>query len=166
MDSAENGGQIAPPPRALVCPHMFSVPSPFASAGSSSSDRKTGCVVISEAWQRGEREVISGPLEKGFLERGGGPGADKNQAWARDRLTLLFTRKGCHAHYVHTSHSVHSSRRTLAFLYKIHAFSAIYLHIAPPQLNTKCCPPFPGEGSSSQSRETPALTCFAFWPLL
>lgn len=59
------------------------------------SDRKTWCVVISEAWQRAEGSYL-GPLEESWGTRWGPTGLIKTRR-ARDGAALHFTRERANA---------------------------------------------------------------------
>ncbi|KAF7661152.1 hypothetical protein LDENG_00267350 [Lucifuga dentata] len=68
---------LHPSPRSSLPTHVFS----SASICWGSSDRKTCCVVIAEAWRCRDGSYL-GPLEKAW-EHGGGHWADRNQACPR-----------------------------------------------------------------------------------
>lgn len=88
----------APPPHTLVCPHMFSVPSPFAAAAVIG---KPGVLLFQRPGSV-EREVILGPWRRA-LEHGGGWWTDKNQACPKQEHADFHTHKlSCtHLHYIH-----------------------------------------------------------------
>lgn len=92
-----------PPPPAPVCPHMFSVPSPFAGLAVIG---KPGVLLFQRPGSM-EREVILGPWRRAW-EHGGGRCADKNQTWPRQEHA-----EGSHAQaLVHTRHATCSNMHT------------------------------------------------------
>lgn len=80
-------------PRALVCPHMFSVPSPFAGAA---VIEKPGVLLFQRPGSM-EREVILGPRRRGLGNMEGAAGLIKNRP-GLDKNMLTFTRTMYPAH--------------------------------------------------------------------
>lgn len=122
-------------PRALVCPHMFRVPPPFAGAAVIG---KPGVLLFQRPGSV-EREVILGPWRRA-LEHGGGRRADKNQASLRQEHADVHTHRlpctyAAHA-LKYANSQMHSFRTSCTFSCFLcnqregmHTFNVTYLHI-------------------------------------
>lgn len=105
-------------PRAPVCPHMFSVPSPFARAVVIG---KPGVLLFQRPGSM-EREVILGPQRTAW-EHSGGRWVDKNQTWPRqEHADVHMHRLSCTYITVHSQltmmsrcHKFHHSKHNLVF---------------------------------------------------